>query len=49
MVNNEAATERRRVEVLARMVLIAMFLLLTVGAVKLFASWPADPILHFLR
>jgi hypothetical protein len=49
MVNIDEAAERRQVEVLARIVLAAMFALLTVGAVKLFWSWPTESILQFLR
>jgi hypothetical protein len=49
MVNDEAATERRMVEILAWIALITMCVLLTVGAVKLFWSSPAEPILQFLR
>jgi hypothetical protein len=49
MVNIDTAATRRQVEVLARIVLAAMFALLTVGAIKLFWSWPAEPILQFLR
>jgi hypothetical protein len=48
MVHNETAATRRQVEGLARVTLIAMVTLLTVGAVKLFWSWPADAILQFL-
>ena len=36
IVNIEAAAARRQVEVLARIALIAMVILLTIGAVKLF-------------
>jgi hypothetical protein len=49
MVNNETDAARRQVEVLARIVLVAMVVLLTVGAVKVFWSWPAEPILQLLR
>ena len=49
MVNYDAAAERRLVLSLSRIALIAMVILLTVGAVNLFGSWPADPILQFLR
>jgi hypothetical protein len=49
MVNYDAAAERRLVLLLSRIALIAMGILLTVGAVNLFGSWPADPILQFLR
>jgi hypothetical protein len=48
MVNIEAAAARRQVEVFARVALIAMVILLTVGAVKLFWPWPAEAILQFL-
>jgi hypothetical protein len=47
-VNIEAAAAGRQVEVFARVALIAMVILLTVGAVKLFWAWPADAILQFL-
>ena len=49
MVHIDAAAERRQVEVLARIVLVALAVLLTVGAVKLFWSWPVEPVLQFLR
>jgi hypothetical protein len=50
MVNHhEAAIERRMVEILSWIALVTMFVLLTVGAVKLFWSWPAEPILQFLQ
>lgn len=49
MVNHESGSERRMVEVLAWIALTTMFTLLTVGAIKLFWSWPAEPILQFLR
>jgi hypothetical protein len=49
MVKHETDATRRQVEVLARLVLVVMVALLTVGAVKLFWSWPAEPILQFLR
>ena len=49
MVKNETDAVRRQVEILARLVLVAMLTLLTIGAVKLFWSWPAEPILQFLR
>jgi hypothetical protein len=49
MVNYDAAAERRLALLLSRIALIGMGILLTVGAVNLFGSWPADPILQFLR
>ena len=49
MVKNETDAVRRQVEILARLVLVAMLTLLTIGAVKLIWSWPAEPILQFLR
>jgi hypothetical protein len=49
MVKIDTAATRRQVEVLARIVLVTMVVLLTVGAVKLFWSWPAEPILQFLQ
>jgi hypothetical protein len=49
MVNYEAGSERRMVEVLSWIALTTLFMLLTVGAVKLFWSWPAEPLLQFLR
>jgi hypothetical protein len=49
MVKNATDAARRQVEVLARIVLVVMVVLLTVGAVKLYWSWPAEPILQFLR
>jgi hypothetical protein len=49
MVFHGTGSERRMVEVLAWIALTTMFMLLTVGAVKLFWSWPAEPLLQFLR
>lgn len=49
MVNHEVTAVQRHMDFLARIVLVAMAVLLTVGAVKLFWSWPAEPILQFLR
>ena len=48
-IDHNAAAERRMVEILAWVALMIMIILLTVGAVKLFWSWPVEPILQILR
>jgi hypothetical protein len=49
MINIDAAAERRHVEVLARIVLVAIVVLLAIAVGKVFWSWPAEPILQVLR